>query len=125
MRGRLLILTLVAVAVLVKVAGPAAPENVRVEDAVPFAIRTSTRVASAPVKVKVEARYDPQAVRGGLCIIADGVEYHSSCWESQGLDAPLRVVWLTLGRPGEYAVQMLQVSGNGKRSSNVEQLLLQ
>lgn len=93
---------------------------------IPFRISISTHIGSAPMKLKVEARFDAERVIGALCLIVDSdADYHSSCWEQQGLGAPFRSVIVVLGKPGEYSLQLQQVSGNGKRLSNVETVLLQ
>ena len=91
----------------------------------PFEIHTNVRVATAPVKLRVEARYDIDNVLGTLCIVVDGSEFHDSCWDADGSGPRLKPVDILLEHGGEYIVQMVQVSGNGKRQSNAIQFVLQ
>lgn len=90
----------------------------------PFQIHANVRVASAPRLLRIETRYDVDRVQGQLCLIVDGEEFHLSCWDAESVRVPPPVE-VRLTHAGEYAVQMVQQSGNGKRKSNVEQLLLQ
>lgn len=100
-------------------------ESAHASDAVPFQIRVSEHVATVPLRLRIEARYDAAAVRGGLCIVVDGEEFHTSCWDEDGHGGYLHATEVLLEHGGAYLVQMRQVSGNGSRQSNVEQLLLQ
>lgn len=59
-----------------------------------------------PVQVNVSGRYDPETVRGAVCFIIDGPEFHTSCWFEDGLGAALHVEHFYIGTGGEYTIEM-------------------
>lgn len=70
----------------------------------------------------VRARVSPDSVRGPVCIVVDGEEHHSSCWNAEEAPAPLVVRRFTLELAGEYAVQMFGAQEH--RQSNVASVVL-
>ncbi len=73
-------------------------------ETVKFSIEPNQRVASAPAELTLRARYDVPTERGELCIIAEGPEYHYSCWTANGYGPPMQVRMFRLYAPGEYLV---------------------
>lgn len=81
------------------------PHSVSSRETTPFQIEVSPRFGSAPTTLTVRARLDPALV-GGVCIVVDGAERHSSCWYQEQIRTPQVVTRYAVETPGEYTVVM-------------------
>lgn len=74
-------------------------------------------------RVTLRGRYDHAAVGGTVCFVIDGVEYHTSCWQSDEETAPLVVRTFLLEHEGEYVAVMQ--TADGKVHTTPQTLVLQ
>lgn len=67
----------------------------------------------------MRARLDPALV-GGVCIVIDGAEWHSSCWYQEEIRTPQVVTRYAVETSGEYTIVMRT---EGRVSNTVDVIL--
>jgi hypothetical protein len=83
----------------------------------PLTIDVSPRIGRAPQDIHIKTRVQPDERNRALCLVVDGPQYRSSCWELPGKAAPITTdTWLKDFPGGHYAVAVvLSRLEDGKR----------
>lgn len=71
----------------------------------PVAIQLDKRSGFAPLNIRAKITVEPHEDNRMVCLVADGGQYRSSCWEHVGVKAPV-TQWVELKRlqEGAYVV---------------------